>query len=70
MNITQEGRDFFKSQGMESKIDKMVKMNSLFIGKGGFRRAMMRCLLKNRSNKNWAPEYYTNRVSIDVISDR
>lgn len=34
MNLTQEGRDFFKSQGMESKIDKMVKMNSLFIGKG------------------------------------
>lgn len=31
MNLTQEGRDFFKSQGMESKIDKMVKMNSLFV---------------------------------------
>ena len=70
MNLTPEGREFFKSQGLESKIDKMVKMNNLFIGKGGIRRAVMRCLLKNRSNKSWAPEYYTTRVIVVVTSDR
>ena len=53
----------------ESKLDDFVKTFDLCCGKNNFKSLLIKCGLKNRSNKSWAPEYYTNRVIINAASD-
>lgn len=63
-------KELYRKQGMpESKLDDFVKTFDLCCGKNNFKSLLIKCGLKNRSNKSWAPEYYTNRVIINSASD-
>ena len=57
-----EFKELWKKQGLdESKVPNILAGFSRVTGKGGLTGMLARCALKNKSNKDFAPEYYTNK---------
>ena len=57
-----EFKELWKKQGLdESKIPHILAGFSRVTGKGGLTGVFSRCLLKLKSKKDFAPEYYTNK---------
>lgn len=58
----------WKREGLdESKVGYTLSRFGKSIGKGGMTGLMAKCSLKQKSNKSFAQEYYTNRVMCTMV---
>lgn len=69
--MVDELKGLWKSQGMdESKVPSFIADFTKTCGKDGMTKQLAKCSLKQKSNKTWSMEYYTNRVRLCNLSHR